>query len=86
MSDDVFAKDPLFYSGRINNPADPLARAACGPRRCYDALDFIDVVIGFDGTPWSSLTDNCVAVCSGAAAVLSPTGIVGRMVGGPPLR
>ena len=85
MSADVFAKDPVFYSGTINNTADALAMRECGPRRCYDALDFIDVVVGPDGTPWTSMTDNCVLVCGGATA-LHPNGIVGRFVGGPSLR
>jgi hypothetical protein len=86
MSKDVFASSPVFYSGPINNPEDPLARGACGPRRCYDALDFIDVVVGFDGTPWASLTDNCISVCAGPAGLINPTGIVGRLTGGPKLR
>ena len=86
MTDDALAKSPVLYSGTINDPKDPLATGACGPRRCYDALDFIDVVVGFDGTPWASLTDNCVAVCAGAGGLINPTGIVGRMVGGPKLR
>ena len=86
MSADVFADSPVFYSGTINDPKDPLARGACGPRRCYDALDFIDVVVGFDGTPWASLTDNCISVCAGTPSLLHPTGIVGRLVGGPSLR
>ncbi len=86
MSTDVFDRNPVFYSGPINNPKDPLARGACGPRRCYDALDFIDVVVGSDGTPWAALTDNCVSVCAGPTGLVRPTGIVGRMVGGPKLR
>ncbi|HJR44147.1 MAG TPA: sialidase family protein [Actinomycetota bacterium] len=88
MSANVFDEKPVFYSGTINDPKDPMARGACGPRRCYDALDFIDVVVGFDGTPWTSLTDNCISVCAGpaAAALVHPTGVVGRFVGGPSLR
>ncbi|MFP5352225.1 MAG: sialidase family protein [Actinomycetota bacterium] len=85
MSADVFAKDPVFYSGTINNTEDALAMRECGPRRCYEALDFIDVVVAPDGTPWTSMTDNCVMVCGGTTA-LHPNGIVGRFVGGPSLR
>ncbi len=81
MAEDVFATRPIFYSGTINDPADPLARGACGPRRCYDALDFIDVVIASDGTPWSALTDNCISVCAGPGGLIQPTGIIGRLVG-----
>jgi hypothetical protein len=86
MSENVLDNDPVFYSGTINDPKDPLATAACGPRRCYDALDFIDVVIAPDGTPWTSMTDNCVGPCVGPGGALNPTGIAGRMVGGPKLR
>ena len=85
MSADVFSKEPVFYSGTVNNPTDALAMRECGPRRCYDALDFIDVVVAPDGTPWTSMTDNCIVVCGGGAA-LHPNGIVGRFVGGPSLR
>ncbi len=86
ISTNLFDEDPVFYSGTINDPEDPLARGACGPRRCYDALDFIDVVVGFDGSPWASLTDNCIGVCAGPGGLINPTGIVGGMVGGPKLR
>jgi hypothetical protein len=44
-------------------------------------FDFIDVVIGRDGTPWSAFVDGCPEqTCSGMGQ-----GIVGRLVGGPKL-
>ncbi len=88
MSANVFDKDPIFYSGPINDPKDAVAERECGPRRCYDALDFIDVVVGPDGTPWTSFVDNCIAACvpMGTTPVSPTNGVVGRFVGGPSLR
>jgi hypothetical protein len=87
MSADVFDKNPVFYSGPINHPGDAVALKECGPRRCYDALDFIDVVVGPDGTPWTSFVDNCTAPCAPEGTVPDiTTGLVGRFVGGPSLR
>jgi hypothetical protein len=84
MSANVFDKDPVFYSGSMNDPRDAVAERECGPRRCYDALDFIDVVVGPDGTPWTSFVDNCLP-CAPKNAPLT-SGVVGRFVGGPSLR
>jgi hypothetical protein len=88
MSANVFDRDPVFYSGPLNDPADAVAQNACGPRRCYDALDFIDVVVGPDGTPWTSFVDNCIAPCvpPGATPPTVTSGLVGRFVGGPSLK
>ena len=83
MSADIFAKNPVFYSANVNDPKYPMAKGACGPRRCYEALDFIDVVIGRDGTPWAALADSCVMVCEGLTT--GNSGVVGRLVGGPSL-
>ena len=87
MSADVLHKNPVFYSGSMNDPRDAVAERECGPRRCYDALDFIDVVVGPDGTPWTSFVDNCILPCAkpGTDATLT-SGLVGRFVGGPSLK
>ena len=85
MSPNLFAKKPVFYSGNVNRSKDPFARGACGPRRCYDALDFIDIVVGFDGTPWASFADSCVTICAGSPAIRGKSGVVGRLVKGPKL-
>ncbi|HEX2296557.1 MAG TPA: sialidase family protein [Actinomycetota bacterium] len=84
MSANVFDRKPVFYSGAINDPDDAVAERECGPRRCYDALDFIDVVVGPDGTPWTSFVDNCLQPCG--LPVTPTSGVVGRFVGGPKLR
>ncbi|HEX2058058.1 MAG TPA: sialidase family protein [Actinomycetota bacterium] len=87
MSANVFDRKPVFYSGPMNDPRDPVAVRECGPRRCYDALDFIDVVVGPDGTPWTSFVDNCIAPCAPEGLPVAPTnGVVGRFVGGPSLK
>ena len=88
MTTNALAKRPLFYSAPINGPAQPLMKGACGPRRCYDALDFIDVVVGSDGTPWSAFVANCFKdVCPAPNPPAGETtGLVGRLVGGPKLR
>jgi hypothetical protein len=86
-SANVFERNPVFYSGPINDPKDPVALQECGPRRCYDALDFIDVVVGPDGTPWTSFVDNCTAPCVPPGSPVPVTnGLVGRFVGGPSLK
>jgi hypothetical protein len=74
----------VFYSGSVNNDNDPMALGACGPRRCYEAYDFIDVVVGFDGEPWAAFADSCTAACQ--APVTQKSGAVGRLLGGPSLR
>ncbi|HYI45193.1 MAG TPA: sialidase family protein [Actinomycetota bacterium] len=86
MTDNLFTKKPVFYSGAINTAKDPLARGACGPRRCFEAYDFIDVVVGFDGSPWASFSDSCVTVCAGTPAIEGTSGVVGRLINGPKLR
>lgn len=76
------AKRPLFYGGPIKDPAQPLLHGGpCGPVRCLQELDFIDVVVGPDGNPWGVFVDACATatVCNGQR------GVVGTLVGGPSL-
>ena len=84
ISDNVFAANPTFYSGTVNDPKDPLTRGACGPRRCQDAVDFIDVVISPDGIPYAAFADSCTIPCGGATT--QTAGVVGSLVRGPKLR
>ena len=84
VSENVFAKYPVFYSGPVNDPKDPMVRGACGPRRCQDAVDFIDAVIGPDGIPYGAFADSCVMPCLGGKANMA--GVVGSFVYGPKLR
>lgn len=77
ISANLFDPEPVFYSGSVNDPSQPFARAACGPRRCYDAYDFIDVIVGKEGTPWAAFADSDIPFME--------SGKVGHLVGGPPL-
>ena len=84
MTTDALDPNPVFYSGTVNDPKDPLTRGACGPRRCQDAVDFIDVVISPDGIPFGAFADSCTEPCEGAKTLKA--GIVGSLVFGPRLR
>ena len=81
MTTDGLADDPIFFSASVNPRSDPLVRGACGIFRCAQVLDFIDVVIGPDGTPWTSMVDGCPNATTTCPNV--GLGIVGRLVGGP---
>ena len=83
ISANALARNPVFYTSTVNDRRDPFYRGNCsgnGGNRCSPILDFIDVVIGPDGVPWSSFVDNVPGPFSMAGAV------VGRLVGGPNLR
>ena len=85
-STSALAKDPLFLSARVNSKSDPLYPGRCGPGRCGPVLDFLDVDIAPDGTPWASFVDTCSS-CSGLTSQgLDDAGLIGRFVGGPRLR
>ncbi|MGH2808896.1 MAG: sialidase family protein, partial [Actinomycetota bacterium] len=72
---------PLFFSAAVNGKDDPLVEGSCGPRRCDWLLDFMDVAIGPDGTPWASFVDTV-----GGEEPNYHEGVLGRLVGGPRLR
>ena len=89
MSANVFAKKPVFYSAPVNDPKDPIYRGRCDfETRCGPILDFIDVEISPDGTPYGTFVDACVAACINAEQPIenAARGITGRLVGGPRLR
>ena len=60
MTDEALKKDPLFFSGAVNDPRDPLVIDGCPLIRCQHIMDFIDVAIVPDGTPWTSIF-SCVS-------------------------
>ncbi|MGH9198105.1 MAG: hypothetical protein ACRD1T_20525, partial [Acidimicrobiia bacterium] len=83
VTDNPLAKAPIFYSGTVNDPKDPFVAGRCGPGRCQAVYDFIDVVIGPDGTAWGAFVDGCPGgSCAGGAG----EAVVGRLVGGPRLK
>jgi hypothetical protein len=77
MTTDALDEDPIFYTASVNPKHDPLVRGGCGIFRCAQVLDFIDVVIGPDGSAWTSMVDGCpnaVTTCPNVGL-----GIVGRL-------
>ncbi len=85
---DVLTTHPTFYTATINAPANPLKVDGCGPGRCGRVLDFIDVEIAPDGSPWAAYVDACLATCeeSRVQSIHDNEGVVGTLVGGPKLR
>jgi hypothetical protein len=87
---DALATDPRFIAAVQNDPqTNPLWIGTCGTLRCGNIGDFLDVVIGPDGTAWSALVDSCVGKdnkCTGFDVHL-PRGeaVVGHVVGAPSL-
>lgn len=87
MTTTALENEPIFFSASVNDKNDPFKRGLCGPARCgEEVLDFIDVVIGSDGTPWGAFVDACDARCARSGLEGGNEGVVGRLVGGPRLR
>ncbi len=81
----ALSRQPRFFSASVNRRSDPLLRGECGVVRCDVVYDFIDVVIGPDGRPWTSMVDGCPP--PGDTCEIDPgLGFVGTVVGGPRLR
>ncbi|MDQ3952544.1 MAG: glycoside hydrolase [Actinomycetota bacterium] len=87
MTANALDDDPLFYSGTVNVKSDPLYVGRCDfSNRCSPILDFIDIEIAPDGTPWGAFVDPCSPVCAESGVNDTATAIAGRLVGGPRLR
>jgi hypothetical protein len=87
MTTNALADDPLFYSGTVNAKSDPLYIGRCDfSNRCRPILDFIDVEIAPDGTPWGAFVDPCGDICKTGGTNDGSLAVTGRLVGGPPLR
>lgn len=84
ITKNALANKPLFYSGSINDPSDPLIIGSCDIIICQHETDFIDVVIGPDGTPWTSMVDGYSKDGKNVGSV--GFGIVGGLIGGPSLK
>jgi hypothetical protein len=84
---DVLSRKPLFYSASVNDPKHPLKAKGCGPGRCGRVLDFIDVEIAPDGSPWAAYVDACADVCekTGVESIHDNEGVVGTLQRGPNL-
>ena len=89
-SADALAADPVFLAASMNDPATNALWIGddCGDLRCGNIGDFLDVVIGSDGTAWTALVDSCPNgdQCT-PFGVTDPRGeaMAGQLVGGPPL-
>jgi hypothetical protein len=88
---EALAADPLFYAAPANDPAtNALWKGPdCGPLRCGNVGDFLDVQIGPDGSVWSALVDSCPVndECIQGLPLDTPRGegVVGQLSGGAPL-
>lgn len=71
----ALARRPRFITASVNKSSEPLATGSCRPQVCPRVGDFVDSVIGPDGTARASF-------------VSQQTGevLVGRLLGGPKLR
>jgi hypothetical protein len=83
MTVNALDPQPTFMTGTVNDPGDPLIRGTCGPNRCGVTHDFFDIVVAADGTPYASFIDACTSDPEVACPI--GIGIVGRLIGGPPL-
>jgi hypothetical protein len=63
VSYDADGADPTFATVVLNDPAHPLVRGPCGPVRCDNFHDYIDIRIGPDGAPWAPIFDDCTGPC-----------------------
>ena len=94
ISANALDKNPTFYTGIVNDPADPLVRGTCGPGRCKQVFDFIDVEIGPDGTPYGAYVDSCIPSPGPGQPGCAPEthndgdyeGLMMKLIGGPSLR
>ncbi|MGH2755075.1 MAG: sialidase family protein [Actinomycetota bacterium] len=86
VSDSALSKNPTFYTGTINDPKDPLVTQRCGPGRCKEVYDFIDVEIGPDGIAYGAFVDGCMMGCvKDAPEGTDYEGLISKLVGAPRL-
>jgi hypothetical protein len=64
----------------VNNAMDPLRRGHCGTFSCGSAVDFIDVVVGPDGSAWAGFVDDCLDQCvhGETSETFDGVGVLGR--------
>jgi hypothetical protein len=87
VATDLFSKRPKVVTGQVNPGSDPIKRRTCGPGACGQVLDFIDVIVAPDGTPWGAFVDACTDECAAPDGDrdFGEEGFVGHLVGAPPL-
>jgi hypothetical protein len=90
VSTDALSANPTFLSNVGGPPGDPVHRGNCGPGRCGNMFDFLEVTVSpLDGSIWASATDTCTSSndCN-VDPELSSTdgeGVAIRQVSGPKL-
>jgi len=86
VSLDALADKATFASAPVNATGDPLIRGVnCGPLRCDAELDFIDVRIAPDGSPWAAFVDGCSKACAERGPDDQAVAVAGHVVGAPSL-
>jgi hypothetical protein len=62
LSTGALDPDPLLMAATAGPPGDPVHRGDCGPGRCGNMFDFMDINLSpVDGSVWASATDTCTA-------------------------
>lgn len=86
VTTDALRSDPVFFTGTVNRPGDPLVRGTCRQQRCQGTLDFHDIAFDPKGDVWGAFVDTCFeGGCSHSGALGTPygMGILGRLMVGP---
>jgi hypothetical protein len=81
VSTNVLDNDPTFLTTTANDPKDPLLKGPCGPGRCTASgiFDFIDIVIGPDGSVWAPYVDECTLICIEGGPRMGKEGVVATL-------
>lgn len=94
ISSDMLSKRPPLFTGLASHPRDSLVRQICGPGRCHNVMDFIDVEIGPDGIAYGAFVDACMPPgCTDQNPTNAPMGsqngfegLITKLVGAASLR
>lgn len=88
VSTSALSADPVFTTTTANPLTDPLVRGTCGPSRCQNVFDFLDIIVAPDGRVWATFVDTCTGPCSGNRSAASTDGkeAATPLVIGPNLR
>ena len=73
----------------LRGTEDPVARGACGGRKCVGEgggiADFLDVTIDPQGRPWATFVDMCAATCAAGSRHDSAAALLLTLARGPSL-
>ncbi len=84
---DALSDSPVFTTASVNHRSESLKNGQCGPGRCADVWDFIDVIVGNDGVPYGAYVDACVNVCTQTNSTGGEgVGVFARLDGAPKLQ